>query len=112
MHQMCKKIILYLALFLFAITIVGCSGNVQDNNNEKLPQRNVQEQETEKEKDPIKEQIKQMTLDEKIGQMVTIGLEGYELDDNTRTMIEEYHVGGFILFGKNIENSQQLLNLT
>jgi beta-N-acetylhexosaminidase len=61
--------------------------------------------------DAIKEQISKMTLDEKLGQMVLMGFEGYTMDNNTKQLIEKYHVGGFILFKNNIRNSKQLLEL-
>lgn len=61
--------------------------------------------------DKIKEQIKSMSLDEKIGQLVIVGLDGYEADEHARQMIEEYRVGGFILFTSNIQNSNQMLEL-
>lgn len=61
--------------------------------------------------DPIEEQIKEMSIEEKIGQMITVGIEGYTLDENARKLIEEHHVGGIIIFGKNVESPNQLLNL-
>lgn len=64
------------------------------------------------EKDPIEEQIKLMSLDEKLGQMVLVGLNGYVVDNDARQMIESYHVGGFILYGSNVESQEQLLALT
>ena len=51
-----------------------------------------------------------MTLQEKIGQMVIVGFEGYTIDENVTKMIDTYKVG-FILFGRNVENSEQLLAL-
>ncbi|EPR10023.1 beta-N-acetylhexosaminidase [Ruminiclostridium papyrosolvens] len=61
--------------------------------------------------DKLKEQIMGMSLDEKIGQMVIVGLDGYMADEHARQMIEEYNVGGFILFKSNIQNSNQMLEL-
>jgi len=61
--------------------------------------------------DPIIEQISGMTLKEKIGQMVIVGLDGYSIDENTRTMMNTFKVGGFILFGYNVESTSQLLAL-
>jgi len=63
-------------------------------------------------KDIIEEQIKLMSLDEKLGQMIMAGLEGYVVDDDARQMIESYHVGGFILYSRNVESQEQLLDLT
>jgi beta-N-acetylhexosaminidase len=61
--------------------------------------------------DPIKDQIKNMTPDEKIGQMVIVGIDGYENNDNSKQLIEKYKVGGFIFFSRNIENPTQFLTL-
>lgn len=66
---------------------------------------------TDSETDSVLKQIQSMTLEEKIGQMVIVGIDGYDIDENTVAMIEKYHVGGFILFGHNIENQDQLLTL-
>ncbi|MGI6707279.1 MAG: beta-N-acetylhexosaminidase [Clostridia bacterium] len=66
----------------------------------------------EEKKDPIQEQIQQMTLKEKVGQMVIVGMGGFSADDEIRELIESYHVGGVILFkSKNVENANQLLAL-
>ena len=59
----------------------------------------------------IDEQIANFSLDEKIGQLVIVGVDGYLNDENSRRLIEEYHVGGFILFKRNIQNSDQMLSL-
>ncbi len=61
--------------------------------------------------DPVKKKIKEMTLEEKIGQMVIVGFDGYTIDDSVRAMIQDYHVSGFILYGRNVESSSQLLEL-
>ncbi|QGQ94056.1 beta-N-acetylhexosaminidase [Paenibacillus psychroresistens] len=57
--------------------------------------------------DPIQEQIKLMTLDEKIGQMVIVGVEGTAVSEQTRDLIDHYHVGGIILYSNNIVNKTQ-----
>lgn len=63
------------------------------------------------EKDPIRKQINDMTMDEKIGQMVLVGFDGYEVNDDVRQLIEKYHTGGFILYKTNIKDSTQMLSL-
>ncbi len=52
-----------------------------------------------------------MSLEEKIGQMVIIGFKGYDADANTASLIEDKHIGGIILFERNIENDKQLVDL-
>ena len=63
------------------------------------------------ENDPIKDKIKEMTMEEKLGQLVMVGLDGYSIDDNAKTFISSYKVSGFIFFSRNIESQQQSLEL-
>lgn len=61
--------------------------------------------------DPIEEVINGMTIDEKIGQLLIVGIEGNTISDVDRINILENKVGGFILFSRNIENKNQVTNL-
>jgi len=65
----------------------------------------------EQDSDPILEQINKMSLEQKIGQLVIVGVEGYESDLNTQKFIEEFYVSGFILFQRNISDPNQLVSL-
>lgn len=107
-----KRAMLCIFLVLTAFMLISCAADKDGNNenNEPNPTQQVPEPKP-IEKDPIAEQIKDMTLDEKLGQMLIVGIEGYEIDLGAKQMIEELHVGGFILFGKNIESTEQLLEL-
>ncbi|WP_431801520.1 beta-N-acetylhexosaminidase [Halobacillus andaensis] len=51
-----------------------------------------------------------MSLDEKIGQMIFGGVNGTGMNADTWKLIEEYHVGGLILFGHNIESATQTVD--
>ena len=57
--------------------------------------------------DPIEEQLKSMTLAEKVGQMVMIGVYGTELNDDIRYSLNEFHFGGVIFFDRNLESIAQ-----
>ncbi|OAB37944.1 glycoside hydrolase family 3 [Paenibacillus macquariensis subsp. macquariensis] len=61
--------------------------------------------------DAAKELLKGMTTAEKIGQLVVVGMEGTIIDEDSRKFIEDFHVGGFIFYKDNIENTQQALSL-
>lgn len=63
------------------------------------------------ESDIIRERLDAMSLEEKIGQLLIIGFEDSVMNDVTKRMIEEYKIGGFILFARNIVDENQLLNL-
>ena len=100
-----KYYILFITLISVLILLVGCNtlGKNQNNKNEAQKDKPIV--------DPIKEKMKTMTLEEKIGQMVIVGLDGYDVDENTIDMIQNKKVGGFILFKKNVRDTGQLLNL-
>ncbi|WP_156920550.1 beta-N-acetylhexosaminidase [Thermicanus aegyptius] len=52
-----------------------------------------------------------MSLEEKIGQLLLVGIEGTEVDEKTRDLLGKYHVGGFILYERNVKGAEQLLAL-
>jgi beta-N-acetylhexosaminidase len=61
--------------------------------------------------DPLMDRIGQMSLQEKVGQLVMVGIEGYNIDAQVQNMITEDHVGGLILFKQNVKDLQQMLGL-
>lgn len=61
--------------------------------------------------DSIKEQISKMSLSEKVGQLVIAGIDGYTNDAHSSALIEKYKIGGFILLGQNIKDTNQALAL-
>lgn len=64
-----------------------------------------------KENDEIKALLSQMTIEEKVGQMFIVGVEGSTLNDGIKEMARDYHVGGFIFMGKSVKSTSQLLKL-
>lgn len=60
----------------------------------------------------IVEKIDKMTLDEKIGQMILSGFNGTCFNEELNTLLNDFKVGGVILFSRNIEDSKQLKKLT
>ena len=57
--------------------------------------------------DPIEQQLKSMTLEEKIGQMVMIGVYGTTLNDDIKYSLNEFHFGGVIFYDRNLESVAQ-----
>ena len=55
--------------------------------------------------------IKEMTLKEKLGQLVMCGFEDSFYDEHIRVLVEEYKVGNVIYFARNVDNIKQLANL-
>jgi beta-N-acetylhexosaminidase len=50
-------------------------------------------------------------VNQRIGQLFMVGMPGPQMDEDTRTLIREYNVGGVVLFSRNIEGPMQLTNL-
>ncbi|MGP1574497.1 glycoside hydrolase family 3 protein [Selenomonas sp.] len=52
--------------------------------------------------------VQKMSDAEKVGQLLMIGIQGTELDDDSRFMLSEYHIGGVILFDRNMKSQEQV----
>lgn len=55
--------------------------------------------------------VKNLTLEEKIGQLLMFGFEGDDLNDEALELIEKYKAGNIILFTRNIVDGEQLFKL-
>lgn len=53
-----------------------------------------------------------MTADQKIGQLMMVGFDGTAVDAELRRMITDYHIGGVILFARNVRSPEQVARLT
>ncbi|WP_379152728.1 beta-N-acetylhexosaminidase [Paenibacillus sp. sgz5001063] len=62
--------------------------------------------------DDIEQQIATLPLEDKIGQMLLVGIDGTEVSAQTQNMITTDKVGGIILYADNIDNLKGLVSLT
>jgi beta-N-acetylhexosaminidase len=53
-----------------------------------------------------------MTAAHKVGQLMMIGFDGTTVDAELRRMITDYHIGGVILFARNVQSPRQVASLT
>ena len=64
---------------------------------------------------PVEERVenllRSMTLEEKIGQMLMIGIQGTDVDEESLFMLHQYHIGGIILFDRNMKTQEQVKQL-
>ncbi|MBV7505277.1 beta-N-acetylhexosaminidase [Bacillus sp. sid0103] len=125
-----KKLIMkMISILIILLLINGCSQNITNNISKKMDKQkeinisqtkgsqNTHTKGTQKTTlppkiDPIKEQLKKMTLNEKIGQMIIAGFDGTTVNTNTQTLINKYKVGGLILYQTNVKDAAQLVHLT
>ncbi len=61
--------------------------------------------------DPIADQMDDMTLEEKVGQLFIAGFYETEDGDYVDSLIRDYKVGGLIFFGRNVGTAEELVNL-
>lgn len=52
-----------------------------------------------------------MSKTEKLGQMVMIGINGTDVTEDSLFMLHQYHIGGIILFDRNMRSKAQVANL-
>jgi beta-N-acetylhexosaminidase len=58
------------------------------------------------------ELIQKMSLEEKIGQVMAVGFDGLEPEPGLIELIEKYHLGGVIIFSRNVGSPSQVRELT
>lgn len=110
-----KKIIIIIIMIIIIIL-----GILLNNKN---IFSNVEESKSAQEEIPIAQQnltidekvdkiVASMSQTEKLGQMVMIGIQGTKVDDDSLYMLNQYHMGGVILFDRNMESLEQVKQLT
>lgn len=57
-------------------------------------------------------QLSSLTLEQKIGQLFICGFHSLTPDEQIKTLIEQYHVGGVIYFRRNVTSASQLAELS
>ena len=59
----------------------------------------------------MKYDVKDLTIKQKLGQLMWAGFDGYELTKELKDLIDEYKIGNIILFTRNIKDIKQLYEL-
>lgn len=55
--------------------------------------------------------LRELSIEEKIGQMIIIGMDTNYITDRIQEMIEKYKIGGIILYRKNFKTYKEMLEL-
>jgi beta-N-acetylhexosaminidase len=101
-----KKFYVTVILLLIFTLFIGCGLDISKSKKPDIETKPEPES-----VDPIAEQLDKLTLDEKIGQMLMFGIDGYEISGNTKKLIDKDKIGGFIIMGDNVQSSTQLRKL-
>ena len=100
-----------LLIFFLIFSFLGCkvdesklsgSKEIVENEKNKPKTQHVIDFEKNREK---------YSTEDKIGQLMCVGIESTVLDDNLKAFIDKYKPGSIILFKRNIQSSDQLANL-
>lgn len=108
-----QKIIGIVIIIVIILAILGINNRNIFNGDEQVIQ---DKQQIKQENLTIDEKVDQivasMSQTEKLGQMVMIGIQGTKVDDDSLYMLNQYHMGGVILFDRNMDSSEQVKQLT
>lgn len=108
-----QKIIGIVIIIVIVLAILGISNRNIFNDNEQVIQDKQQiKQENLTIDEKVDKIVESMSQTEKLGQMVMIGIQGTKVDDDSLYMLNQYHMGGVILFDRNMESPEQVKQLT
>jgi beta-N-acetylhexosaminidase len=103
-NRSCVLVTLLVVVFA-AILVAGCIAR------ENRDQGEGKAKQPKDEKPYIDKLLEDMTLEEKLGQMMLFGFEGVDVTGDTADFINKYRPGGIILYAKNIESKEQVASL-
>ena len=108
-----QKIIGIVIIIIIVLAILGINNRNIFNGDEQVIQDKQQiKQENLTIDEKVDKIVASMSKTEKIGQMVMIGIQGTKVDDDSLYMLNQYHMGGVILFDRNMESPEQVKQLT
>lgn len=108
-----QRIIGIVIIIIIVLAILGINNRSIFNDDEQVIQDKQQiKQENLTIDEKVDKTVESMSQTEKLGQMVMIGIQGTKVDDDSLYMLNQYHMGGVILFDRNMESPEQVKQLT
>ena len=108
-----QKIIGIVIIIVIILTILGINNRNIFNGDEQVIQDKQQiKQENLTIDEKVDKTVESMSQTEKLGQMVMIGIQGTKVDDDSLYMLHQFHMGGVILFDRNMDSLEQVKQLT
>lgn len=113
---MVKKLGYLLIVLLLLFFVASCSffsNKAEEERQHKadLPPSSQSPAEEEEPSRADANQLEDMSLDEKIGQMIIAGISGTTISEETKSLISQYQVGGLIAYKVNLEDEKQAVQL-
>ena len=118
------KILSLAAIFFITVFTCGCFANAEDssatdksaqiNENVDAVKNNLSSSQSDdkftkaEEVDPVEEILQSMSLTEKVGQMMLVGVHGTAVNDDIKYILNQYHYGGIIFYDRNMESKAQV----
>lgn len=108
-----QKIIGIVIIIIIVLAILGINNRNIFNDNKQIIQDKQQiKQENLTIDEKVDKIVASMSQTEKLGQMMMIGIQGTKVDDDSLYMLNQYHMGGVILFDRNMDSPEQVKQLT
>ena len=108
-----QKIIGIVIIIVIVLAILGINNRNIFNGDEQVIQDKQQiKQENLTIDEKVDKTVESMSQTEKLGQMVMIGIQGTKVDDDSLYMLHQFHMGGVILFDRNMDSPEQVKQLT
>ena len=108
-----QRIIGIVIIIVIILAILGINNKNIFNDDEQVIQNKQQiKQENLAIDEKVDQIVASMSQTEKLGQMVMIGIQGTKVDDDSLYMLNQFHMGGVILFDRNMESPEQVKQLT
>lgn len=108
-----QKIIGIVIIIVIILAILGINNRSIFNGDEQVIQDKQQiKQENLTIDEKVDKTVESMSQTEKLGQMVMIGIQGTKVDDDSLYMLHQFHMGGVILFDRNMDSPEQVKQLT
>lgn len=107
----------YLLLLAVIIVAAGVVVALQPENDSMIVDKQKEKEEaTPEEKENSDEKVDallaDMTLEEKVGQLMMVGFSGMEKSKNAVELIKDKHIGGIIYFDRNLTSPKQVAELS
>ena len=108
-----QKIIGIVIIIVIILAILGINNrNIFNDDKQVIQDKQQIKQENLTIDEKVDQIVESMSQTEKLGQMVMIGIQGTKVDDDSLYMLNQYHMGGVILFDRNMESPEQVKQLT